>query len=1068
MKSYLLVFLMVVSPLSFALEAIFYEHENLEGQFIKLIDNQAVLADLVDDRYQDWENRIDSVRLYGNTCVKIYNGKNYTDNAEIQMPEGKVSQWIFYPQQGREYTDHINLKDFFGGISSVELYECAPQPVTTQATFYKDGGLTGKFITFETNQADLDAPENDTDDWGKRISSIRLAKNTCITVYDRVNFEGEKKRFLFKYGEQTEYLTLGNFDNRIKSFEIYDCDPLDLGVTFYEHTYLDGKSGTLKLDESQPDLTKFTDEFYHVWNNRIGSIRLHGNTCVTVYSGFEYNQISDELDNNQTLSEKTFYPQQGREYTDYVQLKGFHDSISSIKVEQCAPIPVETYVLFYEKTDFKGSAAGFATNREDLTGLIDFDGHPLENRASSVKLAKNTCVTLYEKPNYRGRKVTLLSRNPDGETEYPYMEDFDNQMSSFEIYDCEPSIIQAILYQHEQLQGNSFTVNQNEPNLHGYTIDIETNESSSAGTGAAIGAGVGTVLPGVGTAIGAAAGAVVGWLFGGGDDDPGTWRDRVSSISLIGDTCARIYFHPGYQGLALTLYPKYGQERTDYNVLFKFNDEIDSIKLYQCSADTLKSLVWTYTDRWLNKSDDDEGMQGFSPDRPIDISNPFNPRSFSDGGMDKPGSGRVYPVDTLMVNDGVSSIKIPEDIAVILHEDTIKVEDLTLEEEANAEAAKKDDKNVQYEIPLLSADGIGWPSEDVDVDYGYTIGDFDYVSFNNKLSSITVKWMDYEMVKMTLGEPRIVDVGDTFVAYSRLDNFGSNANASMAHGITIAESETWSNSWSESVSKSVAVGASFGIEKEIKAGFLASATVSFTASFEASIGKTTEWSEGTEISNSVEFANESSIIVPPFSCTLVSFDVTQNEYEMDYVATLLNKTTGETKLKKGILDGVKGTAGNMKTQPCPAFMTTNYIPSKNPDDEPDVLYTINVPEVEIIDYTADKTYDKQRIKLQLRGYHANGLAAEPIFNLFILGINEQVPAMKNYPPAFLVIDDTEYNLWIHYIEVEYKAGLSEDEVIPQKMLCTSPKNLAATQELPKFTCEAASPADPKILQQIDF
>lgn len=470
------------------------------------------------------------------------------------------------------------------------------------------------------------------------------------------------------------------------------------------------------------------------------------------------------------------------------------------------------------------------------------------------------------------------------------------------------------------------------------------------------------------------------------------WGDSINSASLEGNTCVTVYLHESYRGKKVTLYPKYGREKTDYLTLQDFTNEIHSFQIEECSPETLKSLVWVHFNYDLKE---DEGMQAFSPDAPVAVSdNPENPVSFDDGGIEQPGVGRLYPYT--MANDKVSSIQVPEDIAMVYY-------------------AAYDGEDIEsvYEIPKISQDSDteGWPADTVNANNGYTVS-FDYDNpLNDKMSSIMVKWMDYEMVKMDLQQGRITKAGDTFTMSSRLDNFGGSGSLTMEHGLSSESSESWSNSWTESVSKSVSVGVSVEVS-----GSPLGVGSSVTTSVEAGLEASEEWSEGSEISKTTAISTNASIEVAPYTCTLALVDTTINEYEIPYVATLVNKLTGKSKTKKGVLSGTVGTSSNVKTEPCPPHVSADYIPGGM-----DTLYTLDLPEIEIIDYTGN--YPNSRIKLQLRGYHRQGITAPLIFmpNMETFGESketENVANLVSYPPAFLLIYPDRYELWVLYVETD--------------------------------------------------
>jgi len=509
-----------------------------------------------------------------------------------------------------------------------------------------------------------------------------------------------------------------------------------------------------------------------------------------------------------------------------------------------------------------------------------------------------------------------------------------------------------------------------------------------------------------------------------------SWGDAINSARLEGNTCVTIYQHESYRGRKITLYPKYGRTQTDYVVLPDFSDSIHSFQVEECTAETLKSLVWVYFNYDYKE---DEGMQAFSANAPLAVSSdPKNPVPFDDGGIEKLGEGRLYPYT--MANDRISSIQVPEDVAAIYYG-----------------AYDGTDSEAVYEIPKISPapNAEGWPADTLDANNGYSLS-FDHTNpLNDKMSSIMVKWMNYEMVKMDLQKGRITKAGDTFTMTSRLDNFGGSGALTMEHGLSAESSQTWSNSWTESVSKSVTVGLSV----EVSGSPLGVGTA-VTASVEAGLEVGEEWSEGTEISETTAISTNASIEVAPYTCTLALVDTTINEYEIPYLASLVNKLTGKSKIKKGVLAGAVGTSSNVKTEPCPPHVSVDYIPGGM-----DTLYTLDLPEIEIIDYTGK--YPNSRIKLQLRGYHRQGMSGPLIFmpNMETFGESKEAESVANlvsYPPVFLLIYPDRYELWVLYAETDGRMPfLINAQGGPRRVVFTS-----QTAHFPAFMISQYGPIQP--------
>ena len=303
------------------LKATFYEDFHLAGNAFSLETDHPNLLDLVDEQGIAWDDRIASLRLYGNTCATVYLNADYNPTLPAEIPY----QQTFYPQKGRIYTDHYKIIHLYNKISSIHLHHCQPQAVKTKVTLYSDVNKQGQSITFNINQANLAETVYDLPQWNNRIKSIQLGENTCAVLYEKPNFEGRKVSYFAREATVTDYNVLENFNDY--SLETYDCEPIQYKAVFYENAHLEGESITL-LD-NQTNLADLIDEQYRHWEDRISSMRLYNGTCATVYVERDY-QINNTAPEPNLLA-KTYHYQALREYTDFIELKDFRGKISSIQ-----------------------------------------------------------------------------------------------------------------------------------------------------------------------------------------------------------------------------------------------------------------------------------------------------------------------------------------------------------------------------------------------------------------------------------------------------------------------------------------------------------------------------------------------------------------------------------------------------------------------------------------------------------------------------------------------------------------------------------------------------------------
>lgn len=211
------------------------------------------------------------------------------------------------------------MKKFLNGIQAAIIIVCIAisispllnaqsfTPNNNQVCFYENENYGGSYICISSSGEYADLGRyfvgTSSKNWHDKISSVIIGKNACAIMYEHANGggyclilrgNGERERRIPK-------LSPYNFNDKashIKSLTYPDNLPPEPGsdhVMFFEHTNFDGYSMMWPIDLDITDLTRqlmedpITGNYStFTWNDRISSLKLGANTCVTGWTNINY------------------------------------------------------------------------------------------------------------------------------------------------------------------------------------------------------------------------------------------------------------------------------------------------------------------------------------------------------------------------------------------------------------------------------------------------------------------------------------------------------------------------------------------------------------------------------------------------------------------------------------------------------------------------------------------------------------------------------------------------------------------------------------------------------------
>jgi hypothetical protein len=201
-------------------------------------------------------------------------------------------------------------------------------------------------------------------------------------------------------------------------------NPADDEVIFYEHTNYGGGSFSMTVGTDNADLRYISAGN---WNDKVSSLKLGKNVCVTAYENINYGGATcNFIGSGQCV----------RGITNLVDW-GWNDKMSSIKVknwDECGGVePESNQVIFYEHKNFQGSYQ-VATVDGDVKDMRSWNSQNWNDRVSSMKIGSDVCVTIWENINYGGAKSSMTG-NQGCVMDYMNLVNngWNDKMSSFKI-----------------------------------------------------------------------------------------------------------------------------------------------------------------------------------------------------------------------------------------------------------------------------------------------------------------------------------------------------------------------------------------------------------------------------------------------------------------------------------------------------------------------------------------------------------------------------------------------------------------------------------------------------------
>ncbi|MCX6245219.1 MAG: beta/gamma crystallin domain-containing protein [Bacteroidetes bacterium] len=207
----------------------------------------------------------------------------------------------------------------------VPVTVASPGPGDDEATFYENTNYGGTSFTVSADVSDMRNISGVN--WNDKVSSIKLGKNVCVKAFQDINYGGGAWWFTGNGLCVRNIPNLVDFgwNDKMSSFRITtkeDCggaEPGENEVIFYEHKNFQGSSKIASVDNDVPDM-RYWDGAN--WNDKVSSIKIGTNVCLTFWIDINYKGGKTEISGNQDC------------INDLLNLvnNGVNDKISSFKI----------------------------------------------------------------------------------------------------------------------------------------------------------------------------------------------------------------------------------------------------------------------------------------------------------------------------------------------------------------------------------------------------------------------------------------------------------------------------------------------------------------------------------------------------------------------------------------------------------------------------------------------------------------------------------------------------------------------------------------------------------------
>lgn len=207
-------------------------------------------------------------------------------------------------------------------------------PNENQVCFYENDSYGGEYICLNSSGEYVDLGRffvgNTTKNWHDKISSVIIGAKACAIMYEHPNGGGY---CLILYGNGTEsryFPKLSDYKFNDKASHIKSIaypnnlprEPASNQVVLFEHTNFDGLGLVLNADKDEPNLSTYSFAGGQNWNDKISSLKIGTEACLTAWLDANYKGARIPWDGN------------GFNVTNGPDLhpSGLGDKISSVKV----------------------------------------------------------------------------------------------------------------------------------------------------------------------------------------------------------------------------------------------------------------------------------------------------------------------------------------------------------------------------------------------------------------------------------------------------------------------------------------------------------------------------------------------------------------------------------------------------------------------------------------------------------------------------------------------------------------------------------------------------------------
>ncbi len=386
--------------------ALIYQDDGYRGDYLQVTSNLADLRRLPLGN-SDWDNQVTSIRVLPYEDA----GRQRPSGQELDTPSDGACFYELPNYQGRSFClfmgeEKFDLSrmpaDWNERISSVKVFGQA------RVVVFQNAGFGGTALNLTANVPNLSSVRLGRGDWNDQISAIRVTSLSGNVPLPRP-------------GENPPPRDEG--DVRVPPRDPAPRPETDIACFFEEPNYR-GRSFCLRLHQSERDLMGLTEPM----GNRISSVKVIGDVRAVLHQLADFS--GESLSIASDIPNLAAYRMRNKTWDNVAS------SVRVLPARDTVFSPAEFHddgVCFYEDANFQGRAICIADGgrQTDLSKVLN----NWAGRISSVKIVGQSQAVVFADADFKGALLTITRDITDLSHYRLLRRTWDNQITSLRVND---------------------------------------------------------------------------------------------------------------------------------------------------------------------------------------------------------------------------------------------------------------------------------------------------------------------------------------------------------------------------------------------------------------------------------------------------------------------------------------------------------------------------------------------------------------------------------------------------------------------------------------------------------